>query len=69
MSSGGGGHAALPSSLPAGQPNVGEAEERLVILKVPYEQRPFSRESVVEALVGDGLEFEAVGQFSRGLEF
>ena len=60
---------APPSSLQPGQQTIGDAEERLVIVKVPYEQRPFSRENVVKALLSYGLDFEAVGRFSRGLEF
>ena len=69
MSGEGGGLAAPPSSLQPGQRTIGDAEERLVIVKVPFEQRPFSRENVVEALLSYGLEFEAVGRFSRGLKF
>ena len=58
-------------ALPAAQqPNsVENPEERLVIVKVPRENRPVNRENVVDALLGYGIEFEAVGRFSRGLEF
>ena len=58
-------------ALPAAQqPNsVENPEERLVIVKVPRENRPFNRENVVDALLGYGIEFEAMGRFSGGLEF
>ena len=57
-------------TLPAAQPNcVENPEDRLVIVKVPRENRPFARENVVDALLGYGIDFEAVGRFSRGLEF
>ena len=61
----------LASSLPAGQVlPPGDPAERLVIVKMPREGRPFTRENVVEALIDFGLtEFEAVGRFARGLEF
>ena len=56
--------------IAAQQSNIVEnPEERLVIVKVPREKRPFNRENVVDALLGYGIEFEAVGRFSRGLEF
>ena len=65
------GEEASASSLPAGQVlPPGDPAERLVIVKVPREGRPFTRENVVEALIDFGLtEFEAVGRFARGLEF
>ena len=56
------------SLLPAAQ--VDDPEERLVIIKVPREGRPFGREHIVDALTDfQFVEWEVVGWFSRGLEF
>ena len=57
-------------TLPAAQPNwVENPGDRLIIVKVPRENHPFAKENVAEALLGYGIDFEAVGRFSRGLEF
>ena len=49
---------------------VDNPEEMLVILKIPREQRPFTKDGVVDALLRYGHhDFEAVGRFSRCMEF
>ena len=64
----GGGH--LSSSLAAAQQSrsdvTSDPEERLIIIKVPREHRPFSRENVVDSLLGYGLDFEAVVKVLQG---
>ena len=69
MSQQGGVH--LTQTMQPGQPaRADKPEERLVIVKMPREQRPFTRDGVVDALLRYGYhDFEAVERFSRGLEF
>ena len=70
MSQQGGGN--LTQELQPGQQSkmVDNPEERLVIVKMPRDQRPFTRDGVVDSLLRYGYhDFEAVGRFSRGLEF
>ena len=51
------GEEALASSLLAGQVQPpGDPAERLVIVKVPREGRPFTHENVVEALIDRQLD-------------
>ena len=60
--------AVTQSTLPAAE--IGDPEEKLVIIKVPREGRPFRREHIVDALIDfQFVDWEAVGRFPRGLEF
>ena len=69
MSQQGGSHS-TPAMQPGQPSRADNLEERLVILKMSREQRPLTRDGIVDALFRYGyLDFEAVGRFSRGLEF